>query len=282
MKITKNQFTFLWIITVIILALSFYFIRATKFPGDVSKSSDDFDWGYLHSITAILYWIGVITILIYGLVNSFDVTIKKLPKFIKSKDEIDETDNKKFMRKVKRVIKWGIFIIILIILYNIFGSFIKESIKMYNTSKLYHNTYTQKVQEKEGFYDKLWKTYLQKEKITNINKETFITVSKLIMENRKDGQNVTWKWLKENQQIPYDEFTKFYADLSSFIEVQREGYFLIEKNCQEIANKNNTLLDTFPNNIYNKVLKCERIDFKYGMLSDSTVNVFKTKKENVK
>ena len=102
------------------------------------------------------------------------------------------------------------------------------------------------------------------------------------MENRKDGQNVTWKWLQENQQIPYDEFTKFYSDLSVFITTQREGYFNIEKECQVIANRNNTLLDTFPNNIYNKVLKLNKIKFEYGFLSDSTNNVFKNKVENIK
>jgi hypothetical protein len=159
---------------------------------------------------------------------------------------------------------------------------VMSSAKMYNTSKLLHNAYTQKVEEKAGFYDKLWKTYLQKEKITNVNKETFILVTKIIMENRSDGQNVTWKWLQENQQIPYSEFTKFYADLSDFITTQREGYFNIEKECQLIANRNNTLLDTFPNNIYNKVIGCQRIKFEYGLLSDSTNNVMKSKVENLK
>ena len=96
------------------------------------------------------------------------------------------------------------------------------------------------------------------------------------MENRADGKNLTWKWLQENQQIPYEQFTIFYADLSDFITKQREGYFSIEKACQVIANQNNTLLDTFPNNIYNHFLKQERINFEYGFLSDSTENVFKT------
>lgn len=152
---------------------------------------------------------------------------------------------------------------------------------MYNSSKKYHNTYTQKIQEKIGFYDKLWKTYLQKDKITNVNKETFLLVTQIIMENRRDGEKVTWKWVQENQQIPYDEFTKFYADLSDFITSQREGYFNIEKECQTIANRNNTMLDTFPNNVYNKIIKLERINFQYGFLSDSTINVFESKKENV-
>lgn len=102
------------------------------------------------------------------------------------------------------------------------------------------------------------------------------------MENRKDGANLTWKWIHENQNIDYNEFTKFYSELSAFITKQRAGYFAIEKECQSISNQNNTMLDTFPNNLYNKFLKCNRIKFEYGFTSDSTENVFKSKKENLK
>ena len=45
---------------------------------------------------------------------------------------------------------------------------------MYNTNKNYFNTYQQKIEEKAGFYDKLWKTYLQKEKITNCIESLYV------------------------------------------------------------------------------------------------------------
>jgi hypothetical protein len=136
------------------------------------------------------------------------------------------------------------------------------------------------VQEKVGYYDNMWKSYLQIDKNTNINKDVFIEVTKLIMEARKDGENVAWKWLQENQQIPYNEFTKFYSQLNSFIISKRDGYYNIEKECQKIAYTNNKLLDIFPNNLYNKVLNCKHIEFEYGFTSDRTDEVFKSKKEN--
>ena len=185
-------------------------------------------------------------------------------------------------KKKYTYLKLGIVILIAIFLYNILVGNINRMITMFNTSKQYQNTYTQRVQEKVGFYDKLWKTYLQKEKITNVNKETFLEVTKIIMENRKDGEQITWKWVRENQEIPYSEFTKFYADLSNFITEQREGYFNIEKECQKIANMNNTMLDTFPHNMYNKILKCPVINFQYGFTSDSTNSLFNSGIENVK
>jgi len=196
--------------------------------------------------------------------------------------EREEKDTPKKQINFKKIIWWIVAIVAAFYLFGFLKSIVIDCKNVYNKSKMYHNTYTQKVEEKKGFYDKLWKTYLQKEKITNVNKETFIQVTKIIMENRKDGEKVTWKWIQENQQIPYDEFTKFYADLSNFITSQREGYFNIEKECQVLANQNNTLLDTFPNNFYNKILKCERIKFEYGITSDSTENVFTKKKENLK
>jgi len=173
------------------------------------------------------------------------------------------------------------YVILLLFFWGIIY-FYKQTKFIYNHSIQYHNIYNQKVQEKLGFYDKMWKTYLQKEKITNLNKETFIQVTTIIMENRKDGSGVAWKWVQENQQIPYSEFTEFYKDLSTFIESQREEYFNIEKECQIIANKNNTLLDTLPNNLYNKIIGCKQINFQYGFLSKQTDSVFKTHHEDIK
>jgi len=153
---------------------------------------------------------------------------------------------------------------------------------MFNTSKIYHNTYQQKVEEKLGFYDKLWKTYQTKAEITKMNQDMFLQVTKIIMANVADGENLSWKWVSRYPDIDYNQFSEFYADLSAYIAKQREGYFSIEKACQLIANQNNTMLDTFPNNIYNRMLKLDRIKFEYGFLSDSTNNVFARKIENLK
>ena len=88
--------------------------------------------------------------------------------------------------------------------------------------------------------------------------------------------------MQENQQIPYSEFVKFYADLSNFIETQREDYYQIEVACQKIVYAQNTLIDTFPNNLYNRVLDIKPLQFQYGVLSDSTNNVLRTGIENIK
>lgn len=283
-KLSKIQFILFGYFMLIIAALLFSFTFQMDFYGDKPDTQYSMGFSPFHIIFNILFIVGWI-ILLCSLI--LEQQGSKFYKYfynnkIDNKTENTDTYNDKFSSFGKKVLMWVGIIIIALFLYGKIKVLSNGMIFVYNTSKLYLNSYQQKVEEKVGFYDKLWKTYLQKEKITNINKETFLVVTKMIMENRKDGLTVTWKWLQENQQIPYNEFVKFYADLSDFITSQREGYFKIEKECQLIANMNNTLLDTFPNNLYNKILGCERINFEYGFTSDSTLTVFKTKKENLK
>jgi hypothetical protein len=283
-KFTRLQTQIGAFILLVVLFFITLWLYNTNFDifGDKDKK-----WGWFHyGVTTIVTIIGIVwAIISFWELDSKDTPLEFIYEDTENKySKCDDNDDKPF-NIWKSIKKWIFWIIVIILIFKLIGltkTVYKDCKFIYNTSKLYHNTYTQKVQEKQGFYDKLWKTYLQKDKITNINRETFILVTQIIMENRADGKNVTWKWVRENQQIPYEEFTKFYTDLSNFITSQREGYFNIEKECQVIANKNNTLLDTFPNNLYNKALKLEKINFQYGFLSDSTINVFKTGKENVK
>ena len=280
-KPTRKQFFTMGIVLSMLILLIWSFTFSMTFPGD--QPQPEGNQGAVHivfNIFAICSFLVGMWVSIHNLVDDDSDFFENCYREDKNKYSNSEDDNTKPI-KFKSWIIW-----LVIILFLFFGMITKEifkdSVKLYNGSKKYNNEYIQKVQEKKGFYDKLWKTYLQKEKITNVNKETFITVTKIIMENRKDGLNITWKWLQENQQISYDDFVKFYEDLSNFITKQRDGYFNIEVECQKIANQNNTMLDTFPNNIYNKVLNLNRINFEYGFTSDSTENVFKTKKENIK
>ena len=217
--------------------------------------------------------------------SEYDVTLDNLSTDydeIHNSHKTNKPVNKKTNRKLRTFIWLSVIFILVIIITNLTKILYGDVSRMYNKSKIYQNAYSIKVEEKKGFYDKLWKTYLVKEKISNINKDVFLTTARIIMESRRDGANVAWKWTRETQQIPFEEFTKFYANLSDFITSQREGYFNIEKECMAIANANNTLLDTLPNNIYNHFVKLPRIQFQYGFLSDSTINVFNSGKENVK
>lgn len=288
-------------VTVVLIFTAFWlFNDNTHFLNDyyVKNSWRGWELGWIHQGFRALSILGILTmafLLIWEFIALLDTDINPpFNKFIIDKDsntvyhgssheDENEETNKQFNMKInwRKLIKWAVIVFLVVVVFRFGRTIFTQSVFMFNTSKLYHNTYQQKVEEKLGFYDKLWKTYLQKDKITNVNKETFIEVTKILMEGRSDGEQVTWKWLQENQPVPYTEFTVFYKDLSDFITGQREGYFAIEKQCQVIARQNNTLLDTFPNNVYNRMLKIERIIFEYGFLSDSTNAVFASGIENV-
>lgn len=113
----------------------------------------------------------------------------------------------------------------------------------------------------EGYYN----IFIDKSKNTEINKETFIEVTNIIMSARKDGQNLAWKWNQENQNIPFEEFTYFYKELSSFISERYFDNMKIEQEKQEIVEQHNLMLNTFPNNIYNKVLNVEPLKYTKGL-----------------
>lgn len=158
---------------------------------------------------------------------------------------------------------------------------IKPIVRMYNTNIAYVNKYEKVQQERKMFYDKMWKTYLTKNVICELNRETFIAVTEIIMEGRSDGQNVSWKMVHENQPIPYDQFTSFYKDLSNFVTSQRESYFNLERQAMEVIQQQNGMLDSFPNNLYNAVLKIEKLKYSPGFTSTQTERVFDSKIEDL-
>lgn len=251
----------------------------------------DYNYGWVHVAINVVLVIAFIVWLVFFLsdvMNDGDSSslLSKLYedddryRYRANRDEEEDAPAKPI--RWKRWIWLTVLVIFLLTTFKFGKTIFKQSVFIFNTSKIYQNTYQQKVEEKLGFYDKLWKTYQTKAEITNMNQEMFLQVTKIIMANVADGENLSWKWVSKYPDIDYSQFTAFYADLSGYIEKQREGYFNIEKACQLIANQNNTMLDTFPNNIYNRVLKLERIKFEYGFLSDSTNNVFARKIENLK
>lgn len=156
----------------------------------------------------------------------------------------------------------------------------KRSVELHNTLVDKEEMYKKTMEQRKGFYNKMYNTYLQKEKISTLNREVFIEVTKLVMEGQKDAPTLAWKWASERQKIDYQEFTKFYSDLSAFVQDQREAYYALETSCQNAAAEYNVLLKKFPNNYINSlVLHRDPIKFEYGFLSQATKQMFETKIE---
>lgn len=167
----------------------------------------------------------------------------------------------------------GIFIIGLLIslctgVYNSLSGF-------YNQTVDYKLEYKALEQNQVTTYDNYYLAYMEKSNVADINKETFLNVTNIIMSARTDGQQIAWKWVHENQQIPYSEFTSFYKDLSAFVESRFKENNVIERSKQDVAKKHNILITTFPGVIYNYFIHIPSLEYKKGFISDETKELFK-------
>lgn len=220
--------------------------------------------------------IGFVCCLFFG-VSAITMFMVACFKTFSEKDFIDTT---KLDKPIKINLKYiGIAVLISLFCMGIKNPF-RPAITMYNQNISYVNNFEKVQQERKMFYDKMWKTYLTKNTICELNRETFIEVTSIIMQGRSDGQNVSWKIVHENQNIPYNEFTTFYADLSNFVTSQREEYYKLETQAMSIVQQQNSMLDSFPNNIYNKILDIKKLNYSPGFTSYKTETVFKDKSED--
>jgi hypothetical protein len=274
MEIKKENLLWWGIFTPIAAIVLITILWYIQFPHDYicTKATERYDvgelvFGALHMVFNFLAIIVALGVSIFSFATLEDYV-----------DGNSSSETVKIGIKMKYII---IPIVILLILIGIYTP-VKSSVNLYNQNITYLNQYNQKCTERNGFYDKIWKTYLQKNQIASVNKDVFIKTTQIIMEGRSDGPQTTWKWVAENQNIPFDKFSDFYADLSGFIQSQRDAYFDLEKQCMSIANANNTMLQVFPNNLYNKIVGCKTINYKYGFTSNKTDSVFASGKENIK
>jgi hypothetical protein len=136
-----------------------------------------------------------------------------------------------------------------------------KAVDMHNVSQDNILSYKQIDEQIVTLFDANYLTYAEKSKITNLNKETFINVTQIIMSNRKDGEQLAWKWVTENTLIPYEEFTVFYKDLSDFVSTQYSSIYALERDKQALVKRHNLMLRQWPNNIFNSYLNIESIDY---------------------
>lgn len=149
-----------------------------------------------------------------------------------------------------------------------------KAVALHNTSQENYLSYDQKEQQAISLFDANYLTFTEKSKIANINKDAFIAVTEIIMSNRKDGQGLAWKWITENQPIPYEEFTVFYKDLSEFVNTQYSAIYNIEYEKQNIVKQHNLMLRQWPNNLFNRYMSIKEMNYRFGYVTDSTRKMF--------
>lgn len=175
-----------------------------------------------------------------------------------------------------KIVKLGLLGLLLVFLIVLASSFVSFS----NTEINLRNNFEQKEKERVAFYDKMAKTFSQKSQVAVKNDSSFRKNIDIIMEGRKDSEQVMFKWIKEvNPNAEYKEVSALYKDLSRSIEAQREGFFNQEKVLQDLVRQHTNHLQLFPNSFYNFFFGRELL--KYNPIqSDLTREVFATGTDN--
>lgn len=171
-------------------------------------------------------------------------------------------------------VKIAVSVFFLFSLISIVSNVVDGFISIYNSTYSYRLDYKSLEQNQITTFDNNYLIFKDKSNIASLNKETFIKVTEIIMSARKDGMSVAWKWVSENQPIPYGEFTQFYKDLSSFTSSRFAENNMIERSKQSIVKEHNKLIMTFPGNLYNHFLKIDPMVYKEGFVSDDTKSLF--------
>ena len=176
----------------------------------------------------------------------------------------------------KTIIRWsaiGIGAIMILMLFSGIIGFSNDEVDL-------RNRYTQKMDERTAFYDKMWKTISQKSQIALKNDSSFAKNVNAIMAGRKDAPGIFMKWVQEsNPNANYEAVSALYADLSRAVEGQRDGFFMQEKMIQGIVLEHSNLIGKFPGSLYNVFFGRKALEYK-PITSDRTDEVIKTGKDN--
>jgi hypothetical protein len=175
-----------------------------------------------------------------------------------------------------KLIKFGFIGLGVILLLVFVGNFVHFS----NSEIDLRNTFEQKMDERTSFYDKMYKVISQKTQIAVKNDESFRQNVNIIMEGRKDSEQVFFKWITEsNPNANYEAVAAIYQDLSRAVEAQREGFFVQEKILQDVVRQHKNLIQKFPNSFYNFFFGRQPLEY-VPISSDYTREVMRTGLEN--
>lgn len=174
------------------------------------------------------------------------------------------------------IVKIGIIGGLIILAFTVASGFIGFS----NTEVDLRNRFSQKMDERTAFYDKMWKTLSQKAQIAIKNDSSFARNVDAIMSGRKDAPQLFMKWVTEsNPNANFNEVSALYQDLSRAVEAERDGFFMQEKVIQGIVLEHSNLIDKFPGSFYNMFFNRAKLVYK-PITSDRTDEVIKTGKDN--
>lgn len=146
-------------------------------------------------------------------------------------------------------------IVMLVVMISSYISFQNETINIVAR-------FEAKKDSRTAFYDKLYKIISQTSQIVVKNDQSFKENVKVIMDGRKDSEQVFMKWITEtNPNANFSEVSSMYKELARTIEAQREGFFVEETVLMDIVRQYKVHTTTFPNSFYNIFYGAKPLDY---------------------
>lgn len=149
-----------------------------------------------------------------------------------------------------RVIKWVLGAILIVLIIQAVFVVVPYTISTFNEQKDIRNSYNQKVQEKEVIMNEFTSCLTSSLNISNSNAEYFKENIQSIMENRKDGDKLMWKWVTEvNPNANFNEVSEMFQHMQSLYLEKRSSIIAINKTLFELEKRDANLRTMFPSNM---------------------------------
>lgn len=242
MKITEN-----WHLGIIFIIISVLCLTLSAFLSSINFLGTPYGDSFGH-----------VMIYVVPLLLGIGLSILGVTKIFTHSREIDHTKLNtpiNFKSPKKRWIILGISI-------GVFYFLVRSLTVFYNTSIEYEHEYNTISREKLMLYNEMWKEYHLYYDVHNISQEMFIEVVAITMCGNSDSKSKSWELAKNKYQVSYEIFKVFYHNLTKFIADYEHAYTLLEERCLNIVTLQNSSLEVFPNNVYNKMFKIERLEHK--------------------
>lgn len=175
-----------------------------------------------------------------------------------------------------KIIRYGIITIVSVL----FFGFVLKCISIMNEDTRQKNMFAAKFSKRTAGIDKMKKIISQKAQIAVKNDSSFTRNVEMIMAGRKDAEGIMMKWITEsNPNANFNEVSALYKDLSRAVESERDEFFVIEQELQDVKLQNDNLIKQFPGNILFSVIGRGEIAYK-PITSDETDDIIRTGKDN--
>lgn len=149
-------------------------------------------------------------------------------------------------------------------------------IQFSNTEIDIRNKFEQLEQQRSSLFDKIYSEIPMLANIAIHNDSMFIKVVEIQMSGRKDGDNLTWKWLQEqNPTASYHEVSRFYENLTTVVSQNKQAFYNNEIELQNQVLSHKDLLTKFPGSLYNKIFDRTIIEYKPILVLRDSSNINK-------